>query len=408
MTADVDDERRYLDPDLSLKSVPLWAAEHLRFPPLQERVFLRDRVRESVSLVRASIVLSWLLYGAYFLYDALGPRALQAPWIYALIYGVGGGSAVLPLLINLLGLDIRGASFRRVGKFAIACNAGAIVTVTVISQMRGIPWPYETLMIHLLYDFFFSGLIFRVAVPLAGWTVLAYLIGSLITGFPADLLFHRLFFIVAVAVLGAIVSFFEERKDRELWLQRKRLYAMATRDSLSGLFNRRSLFERGPQLLAQARRDNRDVGLLVIDFDYFKRVNDQLGHAVGDQYLQQIASVIGASARRPLDIAARTGGEEFVLLLYDCDAAALARRAEDLRERVRGLALPHPRSPTALATISLGGVHLPPDPPHTLQQGMEIADRRLYAAKAQGRDRAILSDPVDPSEDVAGTPRAAS
>ncbi len=156
-----------------------------------------------------------------------------------------------------------------------------------------------------------------------------------------------------------------------------RALAMAVSDPLTGLFNRRYLLG----ALAGHARDpgGRTLAACMIDVDHFKRINDEHGHAVGDLVLTEVADRLRAAAM-PVDLVARLGGEEFIVLTDAADAGALAARAETLRETIEGTAF---RNDIRI-TVSVGVASVDPDasPEETLCR----ADRALYAAKRAGRN----------------------
>ena len=170
------------------------------------------------------------------------------------------------------------------------------------------------------------------------------------------------------------------------------LYQKAVRDPLTGAYNKRYLVERLQQDHAQARRSGRPLAALVIDLDHFKVVNDSFGHAAGDAVLRATALALREELRAE-DLVARFGGEEFVALLRDSPPAQAARVAERLRERVKALRVPHDgrvlqiTASVGVATSDERGVEVPADL-------FARADRRLYAAKAAGRDRTVVADPA--------------
>jgi diguanylate cyclase (GGDEF)-like protein len=169
------------------------------------------------------------------------------------------------------------------------------------------------------------------------------------------------------------------------------LRAKATTDELTRLANRRTLFER---LAIEYERVQRNPSLrcclLAIDIDHFKRVNDTWGHAAGDVVLKHVAQTMKQQTRR-IDIAARIGGEEFIILLPDTsveNAQALAERIRASVENTRVSAGDH----QIAVTISIGLSTINPDD-RTDQVALERADLALYAAKHSGRNRVKL-DPL--------------
>jgi diguanylate cyclase (GGDEF)-like protein len=157
-----------------------------------------------------------------------------------------------------------------------------------------------------------------------------------------------------------------------------RLEELALTDPLTGLVNRRGLARELDREMARSQRDGRRLGFAVLDLDRFKAFNDTHGHQAGDRLLVRAARTWTAQLRRA-DVLARYGGEEFVLLLPGCDTSDHALAA---CERVRRAT---PDGQTASAGVAVwDGI----EPPHTL---LERADRALYAAKDEGRDRSLLS-----------------
>jgi diguanylate cyclase (GGDEF)-like protein len=165
----------------------------------------------------------------------------------------------------------------------------------------------------------------------------------------------------------------------------ERLAALAWRDELTGLHNRRHFESVLAAEWAQARRASTPIALVLVDLDHFKRLNDSLGHVAGDRALRAVAAVIERCARGPGDVAARYGGDEFAVLLPGGRWERAHALAEEIREAVAALAAPHPGHPLGLMTVSVGvtAVPAPEGPEPTL---VDAADRALYRAKAAGRN----------------------
>jgi len=184
-----------------------------------------------------------------------------------------------------------------------------------------------------------------------------------------------------------------ERKRLEL-----KLASLATIDGLTGLANRRAFDEALTREVARSRRSQTPLSLLMIDCDRFKRFNDDYGHLEGDACLRAIAAVIMDRARRPLDMAARYGGEEMALLLPDTDLGAARSIGVEICRQVQALGIRHDRNlPWKLATISVGVATLDASDGDTRDAPwlVSTADLALYDAKAQGRNQCIappLSD----------------
>ncbi|MEU4625477.1 GGDEF domain-containing protein [Actinoplanes sp. NPDC023801] len=161
---------------------------------------------------------------------------------------------------------------------------------------------------------------------------------------------------------------------------------MAHRDALTGLYNRRYINERVPALLLDAADRRRPVSLAILDLDHFKRINDTLSHATGDTVLQHVAELLEDAAPGSA-IAARMGGEEFLLVYPSVDAEEAAARCERLRLRIRAHGW-EPITGTIPVTTSIG-ITTAPEGRSSLAALLSAADRNLYAAKNSGRDRVV-------------------
>jgi diguanylate cyclase (GGDEF)-like protein len=160
----------------------------------------------------------------------------------------------------------------------------------------------------------------------------------------------------------------------------------ARTDELTELANRRAFVERGNRALQQAKRYMRPLSLVMFDIDHFKRINDNHGHAAGDQVLRQVAA-LAAGAARATDTAGRLGGEEFGVLLPETPIADAMRFAERLRDRMSQLAIPH-ESVWLRLTCSFG-VAQAGENTETLDVLLGMADAALYKAKSEGRNRVV-------------------
>jgi diguanylate cyclase (GGDEF)-like protein len=161
-------------------------------------------------------------------------------------------------------------------------------------------------------------------------------------------------------------------------------HGMAYTDYLTGLANRRQFFTQGERDIDRCLRYNRRLALILIDIDFFKQINDNHGHSQGDKVLQHIATYCRRHVRES-DLVARIGGEEFAILLQENDGTTAANTAERLRS-----SLEDSRPENIPVTISVGVAQLGSGP-ETLEQLMERADRALYQAKSEGRNRVITA-----------------
>jgi|GEM_PF-1079630 len=173
---------------------------------------------------------------------------------------------------------------------------------------------------------------------------------------------------------------------------RETLREQATRDKLTGLYNRHYLNARFEQDLARASRNASTIGIVLLDMDHFKRFNDTFGHGAGDHVLRKLAGVLEKATRRS-DVACRYGGEEFLLLMPDASREIATRRAEEVRVAIKALRLEWEGAPLGPLTVSAGVAAFPVDgsDADTLVQR---ADQALYRAKELGRDRVEVAMPA--------------
>ncbi len=199
------------------------------------------------------------------------------------------------------------------------------------------------------------------------------------------------------AELERLAASLEEQvaqRTRELEEANAQLSKLAVTDGLTGLYNHRHFQERLSAEVERTGRSGEPVTLLMVDVDHFKRYNDENGHQAGDGVLREIASIL-TSGRRVNDVVARYGGEEFALILSGTDRRSGALVAEYLRRRVADRRFEgEATQPGGRLTISLG-VAACPDDAEEPKALIQAADMALYAAKRQGRNRAVTAGQVE-------------
>jgi diguanylate cyclase (GGDEF)-like protein len=159
-------------------------------------------------------------------------------------------------------------------------------------------------------------------------------------------------------------------------------------DPLTDIPNRRCFDDRIGIEWRRAIREGKPISFLMMDLDNFKQYNDSWGHPQGDVLLKSVCRAFTAAARRPGDMAARLGGEEFGVLLPDTDLSASLKVAEEIRSRIENLRVPTVDGKTETGiTISIGAASLIPARDMSIADFISTADRCLYAAKASGRNR---------------------
>lgn len=163
--------------------------------------------------------------------------------------------------------------------------------------------------------------------------------------------------------------------------------SMAFQDGTTGLPNRRSFDRTFAREWERAVRGGTELSLLMIDVDLFKQFNDHLGHAAGDRCLEQVASALESALPRRIDFLGRYGGDEFSAILPFTDQQGALAVAENMRAAVEALAIPAPFTPAGRVTVTLGSASMLPGLEHLSEQLVIRADKGLYNAKRNGRNR---------------------
>lgn len=172
-------------------------------------------------------------------------------------------------------------------------------------------------------------------------------------------------------------------KNMQIAASNTKLAQITYIDFLSGLYNRRYFDKKLTEEISRSKRSKSRVGLLLVDIDHFKKVNDKLGHDVGDKYIQLLASTLKSCARRPEDIVTRYGGEEFAFILPNTDKLGLEKICRNVMSKVQELDLPHPDGNRL--TVSIGGSSLC-DNVNCEKSLFKAADNHLYYVKRSTRN----------------------
>jgi len=170
---------------------------------------------------------------------------------------------------------------------------------------------------------------------------------------------------------------------------REVLRSQSIRDPLTGLFNRRYMEESLERELSRAQRNGQPAALIMLDIDHFKQFNDTFGHQAGDALLRALGELIGERTRGQ-DVACRYGGEEFAIILSGASGEDAHRRAELLRDEVSHLSVKYAGQLLGKVTLSFGIAAYPADGAHS-EALLRAADKALYRAKEEGRDRIIIA-----------------
>ncbi len=277
----------------------------------------------------------------------------------------------------------RGGSLRTASLLVVIATTFGCLWVALLVGLPGLLWMYPVLMSH--YLLLHRRLAVVVSVAAVGFLQLH--------GGPFQSVQERTVFLITASVVALFAYVFAQRSDR----QRVQLEALANQDPLTHAANRRAMDQEMAIAAALLRRGQAGQGLLLLDLDHFKRVNDDFGHEAGDAVLIEFVAIINRSSRVN-DRLFRVGGEEFVVLVTGSNPADLATCAEKLRMRVADELRANGRP----LTVSIGGALLAPgeDP----QQWLARADAAMYRAKNAGRNRVVIDVHADRIKDAQPEP----
>lgn len=261
----------------------------------------------------------------------------------------------------------------RTGLFLAIVTCGGAVVATHVGS-AGLFWLFPT----LLTSFFLVRPEIAVTVNIISIGVLA----TDIEAFSSNV--DRWTFVTSCLVVSTCAFIFAQRTES----QRVQLEKLATRDPLTGVRNRRVMERELKLAVTSHRQTGMNYGLIILDLDHFKLINDRFGHDVGDEVLIQLSRLV-LDCTRQADHLFRFGGEEFVLLLAGADLAGMKAVAENIRQRIQA----DLKSPGGPVTASLGCALL--NSGENWIGWVKRADTALYRAKAQGRNCVIIHQGED-------------
>jgi diguanylate cyclase (GGDEF)-like protein len=271
------------------------------------------------------------------------------------------------LVMGLLGLS---------PVIAMMCHA------YVASQMENyLPYLSEGYLC-IFWTFIVSGMTFRVALISAIISAVILLISGFHFIANRDAFVIHGFWILSSFSFGFVGAFLYDRSRKSVFKSQQALEKLAITDSLTGLFNRSQLSETLTQEMERSKRYKQTFGFMVIDIDYFKSINDEYGHAQGDQALRQVAEVLSNSIR-DTDTIIRWGGEEFVVIALEVDESSLTLLSDKLRQQVESTNF----YGLGQVTVSVGATLFKYE--DTQSSLFSRTDQALYQAKQQGRNTTV-------------------
>ena len=182
----------------------------------------------------------------------------------------------------------------------------------------------------------------------------------------------------------------QARFNQQLEQRNQQLTRLVSLDSLTQISNRRHFDDHLERMWRQMVREQGWLSVALCDVDFFKRYNDTYGHLAGDRCLQQVAAALNHWSRRPLDLVARYGGEEFGIILPSTPLAGALHLTQKMRAAVKALKIDHSSSEiNPYVTVSFGVASILPSPSASAEGLVDVADKALYQAKVEGRDRVV-------------------
>ncbi|GAB4089867.1 GGDEF domain-containing protein [Hydrogenophaga soli] len=345
------------------------------------------RIRTSQFLLAALLMVACV--GVLYFVQAIGTEGMGDVGTWA-AFSCGGLVVIYGLIRSGLSQRFSDPSLAFAQMlYAIACDAAAFV---IAGHSRGVTLPI--LSVILMFGMF--GLSLRQVVFVAVYGLCLFSLAALhvaqrlVTDEPVGLLAAYVF--MAFVVLSAttfltwrlqLMSAYMRNKKNELKSALDKINLIATRDELTGVFNRRHMLEKIAEESQRANRQSQALLFAILDVDHFKQINDTHGHQAGDVALQAFASVVLGTLRAH-DTLARWGGEEFVILLTDTDPASGQICLERVRAKVADAVVNTPTGAVKM-TVSIGVTQYRPG--EDTDKTMARADAALYAAKLQGRNR---------------------
>ena len=378
----------------------------LRFSPILERAFLNYYLSKHLWQIRIAIILGICLYGVFGVLDAIVfPEAKESMWLIRFL-----GVIPFGLLFLFLTFKVKNERFLQLFHSALVVIGGVgIIGMIYIALPDKAFLYYAGLMLVVFYAYTLSALRFYYStISSLIVTALYPLTDIFLIGSPDEYLTTNMFFLSSMDLIGVPVAYmrertirrdflltmllaFEKRKTQELNLKLKDISYI---DGLTGVANRLKFEEFFTQEWNRAKRTKKPLSILMIDLDFFKNYNDLLGHLEGDNCLKEVASIMSKHVRSDMDLVARFGGEEFVVVLPETDLRSALKVAERIRKDVEELRIAHPASKASkYVTVSVGVASMIPAENLKKEVLINMADKALYEAKGKGRNRVEFFQP---------------
>lgn len=382
----------------------------LRFPDALENRFHLDheqvRLKSlTISGLLVAVLFNWMLWTDWLMVPDTFDQAMKLRLFIYTPFTIAG---------LFLFTYLPTPQLREWGAVASGLAACGINLYLCTSSQEALAGPYLVSLIPIvLFSNAVAQMRFYPALFMDTIVVLMFVMGatSLTTPAPMEIMIPAGLTLLSSIVFSLYSCYTLERDGRQNWLLHLRervllqeleqananLDALSRSDMLTEVANRRHFDEYLQLVWNRAQVDGSEVSLMMIDVDHFKAYNDRYGHPEGDACLKEVAATLKRRLRRPEDLIARFGGEEFIAILAGTPLSTATGAAERVRKGVENLNRLHATSSThAVVTVSIGVACLRPSAPHaSAAQLIAAADEALYQAKSRGRNRVFAFDTAD-------------
>lgn len=363
--------------------------DSLRFEEPLENDFRQGFLHGRIPGIRMALGLGLVLVAVLALLDwRLLP---QAYWQQSLLIWVG---CMLPLMgLALIATYIESiwrhlAIILSVCAFAVALLA--LGTGTLVVQLN-LNLPFVGLVVVTMYAYLLLGFRLYQALLVTVPLFVIYFGIAAFSGHDATEFAYKGVLLIFANIVGVMGCYRLEHSARTIFLETQIMNLLVGSDALTGIPNRRIFNTHLQSVWRQTQRESRSLAIALIDVDHFKNFNDRYGHQAGDTCLRRIAHTLTQTARRPLDLTARFGGEEFVMLLFDPQSDHVEALAARIRDQIALLDIPHETSEvSSRITVSIGIAVAGPNCQRSAEGILQVADEALYEAKDTGRDRFVI------------------
>jgi len=383
-----------------------WTRRKMFSPPM-EAAFQAEMDRWREQRVAKNGLIAVLLYGAFAASDrVMVPDVYQQAWAIRFLL-------VIPLMLfcTFAVYKIKQSTWREVLLASTAVVAGiSLAGIAALSSHPNAAHYQTGITLIILFGNIVLSLRFRSALlsSVVMTAVYAVMLLRIPTMLP-EVRFNNWLFCFSAVIISLVANYRMDQDQRRAYLARAReqarnaelshavelLAKLSAEDALTQIANRREFERRLGIEWSRARRDHQPLALIMVDVDCFKNFNDHYGHPAGDACLQQIATALRSITKRPADLVARFGGEEFVALLPATPLDNAVELAAQMHQAVIDLQIPHATSHVApRVTASFGVAVVQPAMCEDLSELVAAADAALYDAKEHGRNRVAVHAPA--------------